>query len=64
MESAVHAKTHFLAAASHDLRQPVTSINLMLSALGAAPDLPTARAIAPGRISREPPPTRDVVLAL
>ena len=32
LESAVRAKTQFLAAASHDLRQPVTSLNLVLSA--------------------------------
>ena len=33
LESAVRAKTQFLAAASHDLRQPVTSLNLVLSAV-------------------------------
>jgi signal transduction histidine kinase/ActR/RegA family two-component response regulator len=33
LEAAVRAKTQFLAAASHDLRQPVTSLNLVLSAV-------------------------------
>jgi PAS domain S-box-containing protein len=32
-QSANHAKTRFLAAASHDLRQPVQAINLFLDAL-------------------------------
>lgn len=46
LESAMEAKTTFLAAASHDLRQPVTSMSLLLSALHAARDEQAMRAIA------------------
>lgn len=40
------AKNAFLAAASHDLRQPVTSMSLLLSALQAARDEQAMRAVA------------------
>ena len=57
LEAAVRAKTQFLAAASHDLRQPVTSLNLVLSAVeqqaanemaaaGAEGENPAAEALA------------------
>ncbi len=37
-ESEAHrSKTHFLAAASHDLRQPIHSINVLLAALAMRP---------------------------
>ena len=45
-EQANLAKSKFLAAASHDLRQPVTSMSLLLSALHAARDEQAMRAIA------------------
>jgi len=35
-EDANHAKSRFLAAASHDLRQPLQALRMHLSALGAA----------------------------
>lgn len=46
LQSAMAAKTQFLAAASHDLRQPVTSMNLLLSALNASRDEKSLRAVA------------------
>ncbi len=42
LEAAVRAKTQFLAAASHDLRQPVTSLNLVLSAVEQQAAAPAA----------------------
>ena len=39
------AKSKFLAAASHDLRQPVQSLLLFLSVLKERPELPTARTL-------------------
>ena len=48
VESAARAKTSFLIAASHDLRQPATSLGLFISAIQDAPDLPAARKIAEG----------------
>lgn len=41
-ERASLAKSQFLAAASHDLRQPVHALGLFVSALRAVPGLPTA----------------------
>jgi two-component system, sensor histidine kinase len=41
-EEASAAKSRFLAAASHDLRQPVHALNLMLGAWRAHPDGPEA----------------------
>ena len=46
LEVAMRAKLHFLAAASHDLRQPVTSMNLLLSALNASTDEASLRNVA------------------
>ncbi len=46
LESAMRAKSQFLAAASHDLRQPVTSMNLLLSAMNATRDEASLRAVA------------------
>lgn len=46
LESVMRAKSLFLASASHDLRQPVTSMNLLLSALQAAPDEAALRRVA------------------
>jgi signal transduction histidine kinase/CheY-like chemotaxis protein len=46
VESAMRARTQFLAAASHDLRQPVTSMNLLLSAMVGAKDEQSLRAVA------------------
>ena len=46
LESAMRAKSQFLAAASHDLRQPVTSMNLLLSALVASRDEASMRGVA------------------
>ncbi len=48
VENAARAKTSFLIAASHDLRQPATSLGLFISAIQDAPDLPAARKIAEG----------------
>jgi CheY-like chemotaxis protein/two-component sensor histidine kinase len=46
LEGAMRAKSQFLAAASHDLRQPVTSMNLLLSALLASRDEQAVRSVA------------------
>jgi signal transduction histidine kinase len=46
LEAASRARTQFLAAASHDLRQPVTSMNLLLSALYGARDERGLRSVA------------------
>ncbi len=46
LETAMRAKSQFLAAASHDLRQPVTSMNLLLSALAASRDEASLRSVA------------------
>ena len=46
IEAAMRAKSAFLAAASHDLRQPVTSMSLLLSALQASRDEATMRKVA------------------
>ena len=46
IEAAMRAKSQFLAAASHDLRQPVTSMNLLLSALNASRDERAMRSVA------------------
>ncbi len=46
LETAMRAKSQFLAAASHDLRQPVTSMNLLLSALFASRDAQAVRSVA------------------
>ncbi|GAA4411476.1 hybrid sensor histidine kinase/response regulator [Quisquiliibacterium transsilvanicum] len=46
LESAMGVKSAFLAAASHDLRQPVTSMSLLLSAMQAARDEQAMRAVA------------------
>ncbi|MCL4745746.1 MAG: response regulator [Burkholderiaceae bacterium] len=46
LETAMRAKSQFLAAASHDLRQPVTSMNLLLSALFASRDAQSVRNVA------------------
>lgn len=46
LQAAMRAKTQFLAAASHDLRQPVTSMNLLLSALMASRDEKSLRSVA------------------
>ena len=46
LAGAMRAKSQFLAAASHDLRQPVTSMNLLLSALSAARDEKAVRNVA------------------
>lgn len=44
-ESANHAKTRFLAAASHDLRQPIHALNLYLGAFNAVPLPPQSAAL-------------------
>jgi len=44
-EAAVHLKSRFLAAASHDLRQPMHAMNLYLGGLAYANLQPEARAI-------------------
>jgi signal transduction histidine kinase len=44
-EAAIRAKSLFLAAASHDIRQPVTSMNLLLSAVHAASDEQSLRRV-------------------
>ena len=46
LEAAMRAKSQFLAAASHDLRQPVTSMNLLMSALAASRDEAAVRTVA------------------
>lgn len=46
LEAAMRSKSHFLASASHDLRQPVTSMNLLLSAMQAARDERSLRSVA------------------
>jgi len=46
VESAMRSKTAFLAAASHDLRQPVTSLSLLVTALHAAGDERAMRTVA------------------
>lgn len=48
VENAARAKTTFLIAASHDLRQPAMGLGLLISAIQAAPDLSTAKKIADG----------------
>jgi two-component system, sensor histidine kinase len=48
VENAARAKTSFLIAASHDLRQPAMGLGLLISAIQAAPDLNSARKIAVG----------------
>ncbi len=48
VENAALAKTSFLIAASHDLRQPAMSLGLLISAIQAAPDLTSAKKIAEG----------------
>lgn len=48
LEAAIRAKTQFLAAASHDLRQPVTSLNLVLSAVEQQAEAEKAAAAAQG----------------
>lgn len=45
-EVATAAKSRFLAAASHDLRQPLQSIGLYLSVLGRIVDQPKAQEVA------------------
>lgn len=45
-ESANRAKTRFLAAASHDLRQPIHTVSLFAAALGLRPLDPTTREIS------------------
>ena len=45
VENAAQAKTAFLVAASHDLRQPAMGMGLLISALQGATDLPTAKRI-------------------
>src|SRR5690606_24941194 len=49
LEAAIRAKTQFLAAASHDLRQPVTSLNLVLSAVEQQAEAEKAAAAAQGQ---------------
>jgi signal transduction histidine kinase len=46
VEDAARAKTAFLVAAGHDLRQPAMGLGLLISAMQSAPDLSTARTIA------------------
>ncbi|MFZ6745412.1 hypothetical protein ACO0LC_19480 [Undibacterium sp. JH2W] len=45
-EAAVHLKSHFLAAASHDLRQPMHALNLYLASLAYTDLSPKANNIA------------------
>ena len=52
-ERATLAKSHFLAAASHDLRQPLHALSLTLSAMESpAANTPDANAIARAREAR------------
>jgi len=46
LENAMLAKSRFLAAASHDLRQPVTSMSLLVSAMLASRNEQTMRQVA------------------
>ncbi len=46
VEDAARAKTAFLVAAGHDMRQPAMGLGLLISAMQSAPDLATARTIA------------------
>ncbi len=46
LEAAMLAKSQFLAAASHDLRQPVTSMNLLLAAMMSSRDESALRSAA------------------
>jgi two-component system, sensor histidine kinase len=48
IEHAARAKTSFLIAASHDLRQPAMGMGLLISAIKDSEDLPTAKKIAEG----------------
>jgi signal transduction histidine kinase/CheY-like chemotaxis protein len=48
VENAARAKTSFLIAASHDLRQPAMGLGLLISAIQDAPDLNAARKVAEG----------------
>jgi two-component system, sensor histidine kinase len=48
IENAARAKTSFLIAASHDLRQPAMGMGLLISAIQDAQDLPTVKKIAEG----------------
>ena len=48
VENASRAKTSFLIAASHDLRQPAMGLGLLISAIQAAPDLASTKKIAEG----------------
>jgi signal transduction histidine kinase len=42
-ESATRAKSHFLAAASHDLRQPIHALGMFVTRLGQLPHDPQSR---------------------
>jgi signal transduction histidine kinase len=46
VEDTARAKTAFLVAAGHDLRQPAMGLGLLISALQSAPDLACAKTIA------------------
>src|SRR3546814_20919415 len=51
-ERANRAKTRFLAAASHDLRQPLHAIELFVAALEGQPDVVEERALVGEQIGR------------